>query len=71
MFVESFVPNVETTTDSKGRLSVYDVCLPSRKRSFWPNILQKKVEIPTTTWETEQTWSDKYDQYEEFGFWNQ
>jgi hypothetical protein len=71
MFVESFVPNVETTTDSKGRLSVYDVCLPSGKRSFWPKFFQKKVEIPTTIWETEQTWSDKYDQYEEFGFWNQ
>lgn len=71
MFLEAFAPNIEATTDSKGRLSVYNVFLPSKKSSIWPRIFQQSVEISTSIWETEPTYSDKCDQYEEFGFWNE
>ena len=69
MSVEIFVPDVPTAT-ANGRVSVDDVYLP-KKRSFWLRLFSKKsVEIPTTRWEAEQSWSDNCDQYEEFGIWD-
>eukprot|EP00980_Cylindrotheca_fusiformis_P009158 scaffold1993_cov107-Cylindrotheca_fusiformis.AAC.2 len=71
IFFETFVPENPRTVDQNGRLSIHDICVTSRKPSFWPTALRNNDEIPTAVWETEQSWSDKYDRYEEFGIWNQ